>query len=79
LIDVQFSTNNKLATTQDRQTLQNSNVKQYCQYWILRLGVFTRFRANTVRVEALYQCFSNFFLPSPPFHSRHVVFAPQAW
>jgi len=27
----------------------------------------------------LGQCFSNFFIPSPPFHSRHVVFAPQAW
>ena len=26
----------------------------------------------------LDQCFSNFFLPSLPFHSRHVVFAPQA-
>ena len=24
------------------------------------------------------QCFSNFFIPSPTFHSRHVVFAPQA-
>jgi len=26
----------------------------------------------------LVQGFSNFFIPSPPFHSRHVVFAPQA-
>jgi len=42
LIDVQFSTDNKLATTQDRQTLQNSDEKQYCQYWILRLVVFAR-------------------------------------
>jgi len=46
LIDVQFSTDKKLATTQDRQTLQNSDEKQYCQYSILRLVVFTRFRAN---------------------------------
>jgi len=46
LIDVQFSTDEKLATTQDRQTLQNSDEKQYCQYWILRLVVFTRFRSN---------------------------------
>jgi len=36
-IDVQFSTDKKLATTQDRQTLQNSDEKQYCQYWMLRL------------------------------------------
>jgi len=46
LIYVQFSTDKKLATTQDRQTLQNSDEKQYCQYWILRLVVFTRLRAN---------------------------------
>jgi len=46
LIDVQFSTDKKLATTQDRQTLQNSDEKQYCQYWIPRLAVFTRFPAN---------------------------------
>jgi len=46
LIDVQFSTNEKLATTQDHQTLQNSDDKQYLQYWILRLVVFTRFPAN---------------------------------
>ena len=31
---------------QDRQTLQNSDEKQYCQYWSLRFVVFTRFRAN---------------------------------
>jgi len=46
LIDVQFSTDKKLATTQDRQTLQNSDENRYCQHWILRLVVFTRFRAN---------------------------------
>ena len=34
------STDRKLATTQDRQALQNSDEKQYCQYWILRLVVF---------------------------------------
>jgi len=33
LIDVQFSTDKKLATTQDRQTLQNFDEMQYCQYW----------------------------------------------
>jgi len=36
LLDVQSSTNGKLATTQDRQTLRNSDEKQYCQYWMLR-------------------------------------------
>jgi len=35
LIDVQFFTDKKLATTQDRQTLQNSDEKQFGQYWIL--------------------------------------------
>ena len=29
-------------------------------------------------LQLLGQCFSNFFIPSSPFHSRHVVFAPQA-
>jgi len=46
LIGFQFSADKKVATTQDRQTLQNSDEKQYCQYWILHLVVFTRFRAN---------------------------------
>ena len=54
LIDVKFSTDKKLATTQDRQTLQNYDEKQYCQYWILRLVVFTRFRANRVCLLKLY-------------------------
>jgi len=27
----------KLATTQDSQALQNSEEKQYCQCWMLRL------------------------------------------
>jgi len=31
LIAVQFSTDKKLATTQDRRTRQNSDEKQYCQ------------------------------------------------
>jgi len=39
LLDVQSSTDKKLATTQDRQTLQNSDKKQYCQYWMIRLFV----------------------------------------
>jgi len=28
--------------------------------------------------DSLIQCFSNFFIPSHPSHSRHVIFAPQA-
>jgi len=39
LLDVQSSTDKKLATTQNRQTLQNSDEKQYCQHWMLRLVV----------------------------------------
>jgi len=54
LIDVQLSTDKKLATTQDRQTLQNSDEKQYCQYWILRLVVLTRFPANRDFLLKLY-------------------------
>jgi len=53
-IVLRFSTDKKLATTQDRQTLQNSDEKQYCQYWILRLVVFTRFGTNRLLVETLY-------------------------
>jgi len=45
VIEVAFSTE-MLATTQDRQTLQNSNEKQDCQYCIVRYVVFTRFPAN---------------------------------
>jgi len=45
-VDVQFSTDKKLATTQVRQILQNSDEKQDCQYWILRLIVCTRFHAS---------------------------------
>jgi len=38
-----FPLTKNLATTQDRQILQNSDEKQDCQFWILRLVVFTRF------------------------------------
>jgi len=54
LVDVQFSTDKKLVTKQDRQTLQNSDGKQYCQYWIPRLVVFIRFRANRDCLWKLY-------------------------
>jgi len=37
--EVQSSTDKKLTTMQDRQTLQSSDEKQYRQYWILRLIV----------------------------------------
>jgi len=53
LIDVKFSIETKLATTPERQTLQNSDEKQYCEYWILRLVVYTRFPAKPLLVEAL--------------------------
>ena len=43
-----FPLKKKLATTQDRQILQNSDDKQYCQFWILRLVVFTRFHAKQI-------------------------------
>ena len=45
----------KFAVTQDFQTLQNSDEKQCCQYWILRL-VVTKYIACKQRllVEALY-------------------------
>jgi len=43
-----------LATTQDRQTLQNSDEKQCCQYSILHLVVFTKFRAHRVCFLKLY-------------------------
>ena len=41
LLDVQSSTDKKLVTTQDRQTLQlqNSDEKQHCQYWMVLLVV----------------------------------------
>ena len=35
VLDVQFSTDKKLATTQDRQTLQNSGVSIGCYVWLL--------------------------------------------
>jgi len=43
LLDVQSSTDKKLVTMQDCQTLQlqNSDAKQYCQYWMVRLLVTT--------------------------------------
>jgi len=47
LLDVQSSIDKKLATTQDRQTLQNSNEKQYCQWWMLLWLLPTRMSAQT--------------------------------
>jgi len=54
VLDVQFPLTKKLATTQDRQILQNSDEKQDCQFWILRLVVFTRFPANRDCLLKLY-------------------------
>jgi len=39
LLDVQSPTDKKLAMTHNLQTLQNSDEKQCCQYWMLRLVV----------------------------------------
>jgi len=50
LIDVQFSTDKKRVTTQDRQTRQNSDEKQSCHYLILRFIVFTRFPAKQTAI-----------------------------
>ena len=54
VLNVQFQLTKKLATTQERQMLQNSDEKQYCQFWILRLVVFTRFPANRDCLLKLY-------------------------
>jgi len=59
LIYVQFSTDKKLATTKKHQTLQNSDKKQYSQYWILGLVVFTRFPANRNCLLKLYMLFKS--------------------
>jgi len=57
----------ELATTQDRQILQNSDEKQDCQFWILRLFVFARFPANRDCLLKLYMLVSGesriIFLP----------------
>ena len=45
----------KLTTTQDSQALQNSDEKQYCQYWMLRLVVINYIaRKQRMLVETLY-------------------------
>jgi len=49
-----FPLTKKLATTQDRQILQNSDEKQDCQFWILHLVVFTRFPAHRDCLWKLY-------------------------
>jgi len=45
----------KLARTQDSQALQNSDEKQYCQYWMLRLVVINQIaRKQRLLVKTLY-------------------------
>ena len=46
VLDVQFPLTKRLATSQDRQILQNYDEKQVCQFWIVRLVDFTRLPAN---------------------------------
>ena len=41
---------------------------------MLKLGL----KQGRLKRLGLEQCFSNFFIPSPPFHSRHVVFTPPS-
>ena len=53
-LDVQ-SSRQKPETTQDSQALQNSDGKQYCQYWMLRLVAINYIaRKQRLLVEALY-------------------------
>jgi len=54
VLDVQFPLTKKLPTTQDGQIMKNSDEKQDCQFWILRLVVFTRFSANRDCLLKLY-------------------------
>jgi len=54
VLDVQFPLTKELATTQDRRILQSSDEKQYCQFWILCLVVFTRFPTNRDCLLKLY-------------------------
>jgi len=54
VLDVQFPLTKKLATTQDRHILQNSDEMQDCWFWILRLVVFTRFPAKRDCLLKLY-------------------------
>jgi len=49
-----FPLTKKVATTQDRQILRNSDEKQDCQFWILSLVVFIRFPANRDCLLKLY-------------------------
>jgi len=54
VLDVQFPLTKKPSATQDHQILQNSDENQDCQFWILRLVVFTRFPANRDFLLKLY-------------------------
>jgi len=46
VLDVQFSTDKKARNNARPSDTANSDEKQDCQFWILRLVVFTRFPAN---------------------------------
>jgi len=50
-IDVQSSTDEKLATTQDRQVLQNSDEKQYSREWILKISRKQRLLVKTLNQQ----------------------------
>jgi len=55
IIDVQSSTDKKLAKTQDRyRHCRTSDEMQYCQYWMLYVWLLpTRLLASRLLVEAL--------------------------
>jgi len=54
--------------------------KRACaSYALLKWRFFSpTFTLKTVKLSTVVQCFSNLFVPSPPFHSRHIVFDIQA-
>jgi len=80
VLDVQFPLRKKLATTQDRQLLQNSDKKQDCQFWILRLVVFTRFHANRDCLLKLYMLVKSARTVSCELHwGKRVYIALTSW
>jgi len=60
-------------------TLYSLDLHQgFSNFFLLRLHFKKVFYYATPLLDSLDQCFSNFFIPLSPFHSRHIVFAPQA-
>jgi len=75
-----FPLTKKVATTQDRQILQNSDEKQDCQFWILSLVVFTRFPANRDCLLKLYMLLKSARTVSREFHwGKRVYIGLSSW